>query len=456
MGLARGIKSRAGTANHRKGEPDELKTELESLLMDTFPLKLFRWGNGFEAILIHNPISPVVAYLTQYTVGSAQEQPGQQGLAHFFEHMMFRETETLGDGDFDRIVAQSGGVGLNAFTSYDTTAYHVNVPAAQLERIVTIESDRMVNLRLSEELIDRERGAVLGEMNMYKDMPSEQLWNTLMASAFAAHPYRHPIIGYTEQVEGFQVPDFEAFYNAHYAPNRAIVVIAGGFDESEVLELLDGAYGALEPGQARPPDAEPDPPPKASKRVEIFHDKISAEFLTLAYPTPGITHADIPGLQLISALLSAGHSAPLYRALVLEGLATHVSTSLLDVDWMLSSPGLFLMEVGLQHEVSCERAEAAIDGVLKGFRRDGIPPQEFERALNLQRLAHYSSLRANMSLARYVGGFAVAQADPLFGEKLNAAVERVTTDQTMELLDRYLVQAPRVVLMQRPGKQEAA
>ena len=423
--------------------------------MDTFPLKHFRWGNGFQAILVHNPISPVVAYLTQYTVGSAQEQPDQQGLAHFFEHMMFRETETLGDGDFDRIVAQSGGVGLNAFTSYDTTAYHVNVPTAQLARIVAIESDRMVNLRLSEELIDRERGAVLGEMNMYKDMPSEQLWNTLMASAYAAHPYRHPIIGYTEQVEGFQVPDFEAFYNAHYAPNRAIVVIAGGFDESEVLELLDGAYGALEPGLARPPDVEPDPPPETTKRVEIFHDKISSEFLTLAFPTPGITHPDIPGLQLISALLAAGRSAPIYRGLVLEGLATHVSTSLLDVDQMLSSPGLFLVEVELRHEVSCERAETAIDDMLKGFLRDGIPPQEFERALNQLRLAHYSSLRANMSLARYVGGYEVALGDPLFGEKLSAAVKKVTIDQTMALLEKYLVEAPGVILMQRPGKLEA-
>ena len=172
-------------------------------LLGNYPMRHYAFENGLNAYLIHNPISPVAAFLTHYTVGSASEEDSERGLAHFFEHMMFRETDTLGDGDFDRTIAQSGGVGLNAFTSYDTTAFHVSLPTANLERVIGLESDRMANLKLSDELIEIERGAVLGEMNMYKDMPSEQMWETLTEEAFSPHPYRHPVIGYETQVRNF-------------------------------------------------------------------------------------------------------------------------------------------------------------------------------------------------------------------------------------------------------------
>ena len=123
-------------------------------LLGNYPMRHYAFENGLNAYLIHNPISPVAAFLTHYTVGSASEEDSERGLAHFFEHMMFRETDTLGDGDFDRIIAQSGGVGLNAFTSYDTTAFHVSLPTANLERVIGLESDRMANLKLSDELIE--------------------------------------------------------------------------------------------------------------------------------------------------------------------------------------------------------------------------------------------------------------------------------------------------------------
>ena len=424
-------------------------------LMGAFPLSRYRWDNGLEALLVQNPVSPVAAFLTHFSVGSAQEAPDQRGLAHFFEHMMFRETKTLGDGDFDRIIGEIGGVGLNAFTSYDTTAYHVNVPSEMLERVIALESDRMVNLVLSAELIERERGAVLGEMQMYQDMPSEQLWNTLMATAYPTHPYRHPIIGYVNQVEAFQVPDFERFYRAHYAPNRALVIVAGGFDEDKLLAALDRAYGGLKPGAARPADAPPDGPLAAAQTVRIGHEKVSTDTLVIATRAPGILHPDAPALYLLAVLLSGGQSSPLHRKLVLEGLATHASASLLELDWGLSSPGLFLLDAAMQHGVPAERGERAIASVLADFRDRGIAPVEFERALNQLRLSHYTSLRTNMALARYVGRFALICGDAFFGEKFNEAVERVTPGQVADVLDRYVITAPRVEVVQSPKEHSA-
>ena len=422
----------------------------ESNLLGVFPFRHFRLGNGLDMLLVKNDISPVAAFLTHYKVGSAQESDKERGLAHFFEHMMFRETTTLGDGDFDRVIAESGGVGLNAFTSYDTTAYHVNVPSDMIERVIELESDRMVNLVLSKELLDRERGAVLGEMQMYKDMPSEQLWNRVMAESFSQHPYRHPIIGYAEQVEAFQASDFERFYRAHYAPNRALVVVAGQFDEPGIQDLLERAYGHLAAGAPQPQPARLDGAMTGARHAEIFHAKVTTESIVMAARAPGLTHADVPALQLLAALLSGGQSSPLYRRLVLEGLATNVNASLLDVEWMLSSPGLFLIDLSMQHGVRAETGEAAVNEVLTRFGEEGIPPEEFERALNQLRLAHYTNLRTNMSLARYLGGFTVAVGDALFGERLHAAIERVTAKQVQDVLKRYLADAPRIVVVQRP------
>ncbi|MCH9044863.1 MAG: insulinase family protein [SAR324 cluster bacterium] len=425
---------------------------LQSLtFMGAYPLNHYRMDNGLEALLLHNPISPVAAYLTHYSVGSASEGDGERGLAHFFEHMMFRETATLKDGDFDRIMAEVGGVGLNAFTSYDTTAYHINVPAANLERVIALEADRMVNLRLSSKLIEIERGAVLGEMNMYKDMPSEQLWNTLTAEAFAAHPYRHPVIGYTDQVRAFTDEDFRRFYQAHYAPNRAVVVVAGGFDEAALLEELERVYGALEPGAPRPTALPPDAPWAESRRVEIRHEKTSTEYLMLAWRAPGLTHAHLPALVLLCAVLAAGHSSPLHRAIVLAGLGTQAGAFTMDAEMMLASPALLLIDVALQHGVASERAEAAVERVLSELRREGIAPEAIERARNQVRLSAYSGLRTNMSLARQVGGCAVACGDPCFGEKLLDALGRVSRDDMMAALEQYVSGAPRLTVIQRPG-----
>lgn len=421
----------------------------EYTLLDTYPLRHYRWENGLQALLLDNPISNVAAYLTLYTVGSASEDDRQRGLAHFFEHMMFRETDKLKDGDFDRVISEIGGVGLNAFTSYDATAYHVNVPARHLSRVIDLEADRMVNLRLSGELIEKERGAVLGEMKMYKDMPSEQLWETVMAAAYQRHAYRHPIIGYMEQVEAFQDGDFAAFYEQHYAPNRAVVVIAGGFDEQETLALLDSAYGALPPG-APSAEATSEPGLEESVRVEIGHAKITTENLVMVARTPGLTDPDTPALLLLSALLSAGQSSPLYRELVLGGLASHVSASLLETEMMLISPGLFIIEAGAQHGVAAEKLEQAIGEVLSTLLSGGIDPVEMERARNLLLLSYYGGQRGNMSLARQVGGHTLACGDPLFGQRTVEAVQAAGVEQVQDVLERYLVSAPGVTVIQRP------
>ncbi len=426
----------------------------EITLLNTHPIRHYRWENGFQTIFIDNPICSVAAYLTLYTVGSASERSHQRGLAHFFEHMMFRETADLGDGDFDRIMSEIGGIGLNAFTTYDTTAYHVNVPSAHLGRVIELEAERMANLRLSPDLIEKERGAVLGEIKMHKDMPSEQLWEALLAASFQSHPYRHPIIGYTEQVEAFKEEDFSAFYGDHYAPNRATVVIAGGFDQQATLELLDKAYGGLTPGSPCPEPLPEEPPWSGTKRVELTHDKITTDYLIIAARSPGWRHPDLPALLLLLAVLTAGQSSPLYRRVVLEGLGTSVSMSQLEMELMMVSPGLIVTEVTLQHGVPAEDAEKAIEEVWRNIRKEGIVQDDLERARNQMRLAYYGSMTNNMGLARQIGCYDLTCGDLLFAERLMDGLDQIPGEMVVRVLQDYLVAPAKIVAIQRPGGGE--
>ncbi|MDH4122130.1 MAG: insulinase family protein [Deltaproteobacteria bacterium] len=427
----------------------------EAKMMGVYPMHQYKMANGLQALLVENPISPVAAVLLHYRVGSAQEKDPERGLAHFFEHMMFRETATLQDGDFDRIVAECGGVGLNAFTSYDTTAYHVNVPADRIERVLELEADRMENLRLSPDLIDKERGAVLGELHMYQDMPSEQHWEALMEESFQTHPYRHPIIGYSRLVEAFGKEDFTQFYKRHYAPDRAVLVVVGGFPLEQVRDTIQRVFGKIPPGGGGEPPAPPEPLPAAPRRRVITHPKITSENLYTAVHAPGISHPDAPALFLLSWLLSGGQSSPFHLRLVEGGLATEASATLLDAEWGMVSPSLFLMDVSLQQGVPAERAEEELDKMIGEWLEGGIPPEEMERAVNQLRLAHYEGLQSNMRLARAIGSGVVSCGDPLFGQRMEEAARQLTPEQLRETLARYWTGRPRITVIQRPeeGKQ---
>jgi zinc protease len=292
-------------------------------------------------------------------------------------------------------------------------------------------------------------------MRMYNDMPSDQFYNALMAAAFQRHPYRYPIIGDAGQVAAFGTEDFARFYHAHYAPNRALLVIAGGFDEPELVRMLDAAYGKLPRGEPRPAPAPPEVPSREPRRVGLTHEKVSSESIYIATHTPGLTHADAPALALLAAVLSDGRSSPLHRRLVLTGLATSANCGVLDVDYPLVSPGLFLVSVSLQHGNAAEQAEAVWDELLREFGADGIPPEEIERARNQTRLGTYSSLQTNMSLARQMGGFHVACGDARFGETLLERMLAVTEADLRRVLTAYLAGPGRITVIQRPAAAAA-
>jgi zinc protease len=194
----------------------------------------FTLDNGMEVVVIPDHRAPVVTHMVWYKIGSADEPPGKSGIAHFFEHLMFKGTKNHGPGEFDARVAEIGG-NQNAFTSYDYTAYYESVSPDALETMMSYEADRMRNLILTDNVIGPERDVILEERRLrIEGSPDALLSEEIMATLYQSQPYRVPVIGWMHEMEQLNRVDAVAFYDRYYAPNNAVLVVAGDVDEATV------------------------------------------------------------------------------------------------------------------------------------------------------------------------------------------------------------------------------
>src|SRR5499433_2614456 len=214
------------------------------------PPATFTLPNGLQVLVIQDHRTPVVTQMVWYKVGSADETPGKSGLAHFLEHLMFKGTAKHPAGEFSHTVLRIGG-NENAFTSYDYTGFFQRVPRDQLGKMMEFEADRMTGLILKDENVLPERDVVLEEYNMrVANNPEARLNEQIMAALYLNHPYGRPVIGWHHEIEKLSREDALAFYRRFYAPNNAILVVAGDVTVDEVKKLATATYGALKPNPA--------------------------------------------------------------------------------------------------------------------------------------------------------------------------------------------------------------
>src|SRR6478735_7055795 len=217
----------------------------------------FTLGNGLQVLVIPDHRAPVIGQLGGYKVGAADEPPGSSGIAHFLEHLMFKGTDTIPTGQFSKIVARNGGED-NAFTNHDVTAYFQRVAKDRLPTVMAMEADRMANLRLSEEDVVTERNVILEERRSRVDNdPGSILQEQMMAALYTKHPYGIPIIGWAHEIAALNREDALSYYKRLYAPNNALLVVAGDVEPDEVKKLAEDTYGKLRPhgainGRSRP------------------------------------------------------------------------------------------------------------------------------------------------------------------------------------------------------------
>ncbi len=240
-----------------------------------FSPKTFTLDNGLQVVVIENHRAPIVMQMLWYRVGAADEEPGESGLAHFLEHLLFKGTKTVKPGEFSRTIARIGGRD-NAFTSYDFTAYFQRVAAHELETIMRLEADRMQNLVLTDEVVLPERDVVLEERRSRTDnSPAAQLREQVRRALYLNHPYGRPVIGWMSEIQQLTTENALAFYRKHYAPNNAMLIIAGDTTLEKVRALAEKYYGPI-PRRAVPERVRPkEPPHRAARRVVLENERVT-------------------------------------------------------------------------------------------------------------------------------------------------------------------------------------
>lgn len=424
-------------------------TPVESIPFgQTLSIRRWRLGNGLDVLVMPDRSAPVVSYQTWYRVGSRHEKPGKTGLAHFFEHLMFKETKNVGPGEFDRVMEAAGGE-TNAATWTDWTSYYENLPKRELELAVRLESDRMANLVLQEPQVESEREVVMNERRYRVDDDVEGATNEkLYATAFKKHPYRWPTIGWMRDIRGYTVKDCLDFYRTYYAPNNAALIVAGDVDEEEVLSLVQSYYGALKPSRipSERPVQEPD---QRSERVISLEQPTDTEKVQIGWHGPPYGARDYAVLTLMSDLLTGGRSSRLFRTLVLDReIASEVCGSIAP----FHDPGLFELWVNGRSGVKSEALLEVVDAEIERLQSKLVPEEELEKAKNRHELSFLQGMETVSGKADQIGFYEAVTGDPAGVFQQLDDWRSVTPSDVREAARRYLNRRRRTVVTVLPAK----
>ena len=371
------------------------------------PPASFTLPNGLNVVVIPDHRTPVVTEMIWYKVGSADETPGKSGLAHFLEHLMFKGTAKHPAGEFSQTVLRIGG-NENAFTSTDYTGYFQRVPREQLGRMMEFEADRMTGLILKDENVLPERDVVLEEYNMrVANNPDARLTEQIMAALYLNHPYGRPVIGWHQEIEKLDREDALAFYRRFYAPNNAILVIAGDVDAAEVRPMAERTFGPVAAQPAIPEHRirPQEPEPVAPRTVTLADPRVEQPVVRRDYLVPSATTAaagESAALDVLAQLMGGGSNSYLYRALVIDhplavsAGASYQGTSL--------DPTQFMISVSPKSGVEFSQVEQVIDSVIADIGQNPARAEDLER-VKTQLIAEAIYAQDNQAtLARWYGG----------------------------------------------------
>lgn len=342
----------------------------------------FELDNGMEVVVIEDHRAPVVVHMVWYRAGSADEPIGQSGVAHFLEHLLFKATDTLESGEFSATVAKNGGSD-NAFTSYDYTAYFQRVAADRLELMMRMESDRMVNIRLTEEDIVTERDVILEERNQRVENSASALFREQKnAAQYLNHRYGVPIIGWRHEMEELDMADALSFYGTYYSPNNAILVVAGDVTPQEVEALAKTYYGVIPANPELPAErTRSQEPPQTAERRMIYRDaRVAQPYVSRSYLAPERNagdQKDAAALRMLGEVLGGGQTAVMAEKLQFD-TQTAVYAGAFYGGGSLD-PTTFNTVVVPAPGVSLQEAEDAMDRVLTEFLEEGVDEAHLER-----------------------------------------------------------------------------
>jgi len=372
-----------------------------------------------------NKGSNVVSTNIIYKVGSRNEVMGKSGIAHMLEHMNFKSTKNLAEGEFDKIVKSIGGVD-NAFTSFDYTQYFIKSASRHLEKNLSLFAEVMENLKLTDEEFQRERKVVYEERLWRTDNnPIGYLYFRLFNNAYIYHPYHWTPIGFKEDILNWNIKDIQKFHKTFYQPKNAIIIVAGDIDKDEVFKIAKEKFSHIKNNKKIPKVHQVEPPLDGDKKV-ILHKETETEMVAIAYQIPNFAHEDITALSALSELLSQGKSSVLNKKLIYDKeLVNQIYAYPMDnID-----NGLFLILAVCNPGIKAETVEKEIKKILKNYK---VSKKELNKLKLNTKMDFITSLESSDSVAQLFGSyFAKGDIKPLleYEEKINS----LTKEKLLEM-----------------------
>jgi predicted Zn-dependent peptidase len=475
-------------------------------------------ANGLTVLMVERHQTPVVSINMTFGVGGVNEQVGQTGLAHLYEHMAFKGTRTVGTKDYEKerpileewfqvgteleqrqrelvrksqekpassedraaievlqkrftelqdqagqfvagnemalLYQRHGGVGLNAATGKDLTRYMINLPANRLPLWAALEADRMAHPVLRE--FYKERGVVMEERRLRNDdSPSGLLYETFTSAAFRAHPYGIPTIGWESDILSLTPADTEAFFKAYYGPGNATIAIVGDINPKDVMTLIEQTFGTIPASPARPPIVTVEPAQRGERRVEVEFD--AEPSLIIGFHKPALGHPDDYVFDVIDAVLSDGLTSRLYAKLVREKrLAASVNSDSNHPG--VRSPNLFVISATPLMPHTTAEVEAAIYAEIERLKTEPVSAKELEKVLNNLDAELIRALRSNGGLASQLALFQTVAGDWRYALKARDKIAAVRPADIQRVATEYFTKSNRTVatLVKKTGEKNVA
>ena len=392
-------------------------------------------SNGLQILVKPDHSAPVVACMITYRVGSRNETTGLTGATHFLEHLMFKGStkfnKDLGTSVFN--VLQDVGARMNATTWLDRTNYYELLPSEHLDLALDIESDRMRNALLRPEDVESEKTVILNEFDRGENESTRKLYHDVWASAFVAHPYHHPTIGWRSDIENVTSDSLRGFYDQYYWPSNATLSVVGDIQIEECLSLIANRFGKIEAGPVPPELSVREPEQRGERRV-VVRQAGEIGSLMIAYKGIAGTHEDSPVLDVLSVILGTGKSSRLYSALIETGLSSGVNAS----NSAMRDPGLFYVFASLNPEVEHAQLEEAIFAEISSISDSGVTDAEVETAVSQLLAMEAYSRDGAFSVVQQLNE-AIATGDWKLYSAYGSSLESVTADEIRRAANTYLV-----------------
>jgi zinc protease len=411
-----------------------------------FPVEKHQLDNGMTVLISEDHSAPVVSLQMWYHVGSKNERPGITGISHICEHMMFKGSEKYGPEEHSKIIQANGGID-NAGTSFDYTMYYEKLSSDKLELALDLEAERFKRLKPTDENFLSEREVIKEERRMAIDnSPYGVVFEQLLNTAFAAHPYHWHVIGYMSDIGNITVDDLKEHYGTYYVPANVTVVVAGDVKTEEVIKLINRYFGDV-PSHSPPPKVATVEPEQIGERIAYVHKIGQMPAFAAGYHIPEFGHPDIYPLTVAARILFTGQSSRLYQKMVYQDQS---ALAVWGDCFSLEDPGLFFTFAIMQPGHTAEEGQQSMFEQIEKLKDEPVDSMELQKAKNQLEAEFISGLQSVSDKGSQIGYYQTVLGDysTLFDEA--SKYQAVTAQDVMRVAKQYFDQNNRTMAVLVP------